>query len=112
MAQLRHDRVEFEKRSAVVLIVGADGPNAFRRYWEENDIPFVGLADLRSRVAELYAQEVNLFKFGRMPAMFVIDLDGRIHYAHYGQSMSDIPPNQRIFEALDEILQNVVKKDG
>jgi peroxiredoxin Q/BCP len=100
---LRQDRAEFEKRNAAVLIVGPDGPKAFRRYWEENDIPFIGLADLRSRVAELYHQEVNLFKFGRMPALFLIDRAGSIQLAHYGSSMSDIPANDCLFQALDEI---------
>jgi peroxiredoxin len=102
---LRQDRTEFEKRGAAVLIVGPDGPHTFHKYWEENDIPFVGLADLRSRVAELYAQEVNLFKFGRMPAMFVVDKMGIIQYAHYGQSMSDIPANHCLFQALDGIIR-------
>ena len=87
-----------------LLVLGPDGPNAFRRYWEENDMPFIGLADIRSRVAEQYYQEVNLFKLGRMPALFVIDLHGAIRYAHYGDSMSDIPENEEVFAVLDEIL--------
>lgn len=100
---MRQDRAEFATRNTVVLIVGPDGPNAFKLYWEENDIPFTGLADLRSRVAGMYDQEVNLFKFGRMPALFVIDKAGIIQYAHYGSSMSDIPANSQLFQVLDEL---------
>ena len=66
-------------------------------------MPFIGLPDLRSRVANQYEQEVNLFKLGRMPALFVIDLDGMIRYAHYGDSMSDIPPNEEVLAAVDAI---------
>ena len=66
-------------------------------------MPFIGLPDLRSRVAAQYEQEVNLFKLGRMPALFVIDLEGQIRYAHYGDSMKDIPPNTEIFSVLDEL---------
>jgi peroxiredoxin Q/BCP len=103
MAQLRQDKAKFNESGAVVLILGPDGPNAFRKYWEENDIPFIGLPDLRSRVAALYEQEVNLFKFGRMPALFVIDLEGIIRYAHYGDSMEDIPANEVILDVLEQL---------
>lgn len=66
-------------------------------------MPFIGLPDLRSRVANRYYQEVNLFKFGRMPALFVIDRQGVIRFAHYGDSMQDIPPNELVLEVLDQI---------
>lgn len=63
----------------------------------------VGLADVGSKVAGLYDQEVSLFKFGRMPAMMVIDRKGLIRYRHYGQSMSDIPGNSEIFAVIDQV---------
>ena len=85
------------------MVVGPDGPRAFQKYWQENDMPFAGLADPRSRVANRYYQEVNLLKFGRMPAIFVIDLDGKIRYAHYGDAMSDLPPNQDLLDVIDAI---------
>ena len=102
---MRQDHAEFEARGATILILGPDGPNAFRKYWAENDKPFIGLPDPRSRVAKRYEQEVNLFKFGRMPALFVIDLDGVIRFAHYGDSMADIPTNERVLSVVDQILQ-------
>jgi peroxiredoxin len=96
---------EFARRDAAVIVLGPDGSNAFRKYWQEHDLPFTGLADLRSRVAGRYDQEVNLFKLGRMPALFVIDLQGIIRFAHYGDSMADIPDNAVVLAALDEILR-------
>ena len=66
-------------------------------------MPFIGLPDLQSRVAQQYDQEVNLFKLGRMPAMFVIDLDGKIRFLHYGKSMSDIPFNKAVLDILEQI---------
>jgi peroxiredoxin len=100
---LRQDHALFEQRGAVVLVIGPDGPNAFRKYWEENELPFPGLADLRSRVADQYYQEVNLFKLGRMPALFIIDPQGQVRYAHYGDSMKDIPPNEEVLSILDSL---------
>ncbi len=103
MAQLRQDYVEFVNRNAEVITLGPDGPNAFKRYWEKESMPFIGLADVRSVISDQYAQEVNWLKLGRMPAVFVIDYKGMIEYVHYGSSMSDIPGNQEILKIIDGI---------
>jgi len=87
------------------MALGPDGPNAFKRYWESEQIPFIGLPDIKSKVSDTYYQEVNLFKLGRMPAIFVIDRQGMIRFAHYGDSMKDIPPNQVILDVLDQLPQ-------
>jgi peroxiredoxin len=100
---LRQDYALFQARGAEIIALGPDGPNAFRRYWQENDLPFIGCPDLHSRVADQFHQEVNLFKLGRMPAIFVLDKGGQIRYSHYGDSMSDIPPNKDILTILDQI---------
>ncbi len=100
---MRQDYDQFTARGAEILALGPDGPRAFQRYWEQEGMPFPGLADIHSRVASQYEQEVNLFKLGRMPAMFVIDRQGRMRYSHYGESMQDIPPDQAILEVLDDL---------
>ncbi len=38
-----------------------------------------------------------------MPALFVIDQEGVIHYAHYGDSMSDIPENGEVLNVIKKI---------
>ena len=48
-------------------------------------------------------QEWKLFKLGRMPALLVIDAQQIIRYAHYGDSMSDIPRNEEILKVLEEL---------
>jgi peroxiredoxin len=85
--------------------MGPDGPKAFKRYWQENEMPFVGMADIKSKTADQYDQEVNILKLGRMPAVFVIDIEGKIRYRHYALKMSDLPENQELFEVLDSIKQ-------
>lgn len=100
---MRQDYVEFERRRALIIVLGPDGPNAFRRYWQQEQMPFIGCADIKSRVASQFAQEVNLLKLGRMPAVFIIDRAGYIRYLHYGSSMSDIPPNQELLGVLDNL---------
>ena len=98
---MRQDYDEFLRRGVEIIAIGPDGPNAFKRYWELETIPFVGCADIKNQVADQYYQEVNWFKLGRMPAIFVIDQTGDIRYAHYGDSMSDIPADQEVLNLLD-----------
>jgi peroxiredoxin len=102
---LRDDYAAFTAREAEILAVGPDGPKAFQRYWESEKLPFIGLPDPRHRVANVYKQQVKLFKLGRMPMLSVVDKDGFIRYSHFGNSMSDIPENQVILDLLDELNQ-------
>lgn len=103
MAQLRQDYAKFVERNAEVIAIGPDSESDFVNYWKKNDMPFVGLADSDHRVARLYDQEVNLLKFGRIPAQLVIDKEGIVRYVHYSRSMSDIPDNDEILKIIDDI---------
>jgi peroxiredoxin len=103
MAQLRQDYPEFVRRGAQILVTGPEDSSGFARYWQENDLPFVGLPDPEHRVLKLFGQQVNLFKFGRMPAQVVVDRLGIARYIHYGHSMEDIPANAEILEILDSL---------
>ena len=105
MAQLRQDYDEFVRRGAEVIAVGPEDATAFARYWEKEQLPFVGLPDLKHTVLKRYGQEVKLFKLGRMPAQMIIDRQGQVRYIHYGHSMSDIPPNDEILTLLDDLNQ-------
>lgn len=100
---MRQDYAQFVERQAEILVVGPDGPRAFQRTWEKEGFPFVGLADPQHTVADLYEQEVNLFKLGRMPAVVVVDKEGRMVYRHHAHSMSDIPANADLWLVLDAL---------
>jgi peroxiredoxin Q/BCP len=66
-------------------------------------MPFPGLPDPKHTVANLYGQEWNLFKLGRVPALMLVDKKGNIRYQHYSDSMTDIPENSLILAMLDKI---------
>lgn len=100
MAQLRHDFEKFVNEKTVILVVGPENAGTFKTYWQENELPFIGLPDPSHSVLKLYGQEIKLFKFGRMPAMAIIDREGRVRFVHYGHSMSDIPDNENILSEL------------
>jgi peroxiredoxin len=106
MAQLRQDYQEFVKRDTEILVVGPEKPEAFKEYWEKEQLPFVGLPNPDHSVAKLFGQQVRLLKLGRMPALVVIDKQGRVHYQHHGNSMRDIPENERILNMLDKLNRN------
>lgn len=103
MAQLRHDYLKFVAYEAEIVVVGPEDKAAFARYWQKEVFPFVGLPDPEHRVADLYGQQVKLLKFGRLPALMVVDKNGQIRYQHYGDSMRDIPANSEILALLEQL---------
>lgn len=99
---MRRDYQDFAKRDTEVLVVGSEGAESFRRLWQEEDLPFVGLPDPQHQIQNLYGQEVKALKLGRMPAQVLVDKSGTVKYAHYGNSMADIPASTEILGLIDE----------
>ena len=106
MAQLRQDYQQLVERGAVVIVVGPEDAQAFRRYWQAESLPFIGLPDPGHTVLKRYGQEVNLFKLGRMPAQVIVDREGVARFAHYGHAMDDIPSNEELLSILDGLQGN------
>ena len=105
MAQLRQDYAKFVARGAEVVAIGPEDGPTFAQWWQEHEMPFVGLADPDHVVADLYGQKVNPLKLGRMPALFVIDKQGLVRYEHHSTAMWDIPSNDEILQLLDQLNQ-------
>jgi peroxiredoxin Q/BCP len=103
MAQLRQDYHQFVKRGAEIVVIGPERPAVFKKYWDQNQFPFIGLPDPDHTVAERYHQQVNWLKLGRMPAVVVVDRAGQVYYQHHGDSMRDIPTNECLLTLLDEL---------
>ena len=107
MAQLRHDYKKFIEKDAVILVIGPDSEEDFKKYWSENDMPFIGLPDPGHSVLKEYGQEIKIFRFGRMPAQMIIDKEGVLRFVYYGDSMSDIPTDKEMLDLLDELQKQV-----
>lgn len=103
MAQLRRSYQKFIDRQAEVIAVGPEKAEVFAHFWRGNKMPFPGIPDPRHDIAKLYGQQIKLTKWGRMPALVVIDKAGKMRYAHYGDSMSDIPSDDEILSMLDDL---------
>jgi len=103
MAQLcRHYR-EFVRRNARVIVVGPEDAQTFSKWWLGHRMPFIGIHDPEHKVANLYGQEFNILKLGRMPEVVVVDKDGNLRLKHKGKFIGDILSNKKILALLDEI---------
>ncbi|MCL4272446.1 MAG: redoxin domain-containing protein [Anaerolineales bacterium] len=100
---MRDHYSDFLSRGAEILAVGPNDMKSFQKYWETENIPYIGLPDPDHKVARLYRQEVNIFKLGRMPLNCIVDTSGRIRYVHYSANMSDIPDNETFLNVIDEL---------
>jgi peroxiredoxin len=107
MAQLRQDYDKFTVQETEILVVGPDNAKAFSEYWQKNDLSFIGLPDPTHSVLKLYGQEVNLFKFGRMPAQVAINKQGIARFVHYGHDATDIPANEEILDLLKTMNEEI-----
>lgn len=87
------------------MAVGPDPQIAFKMYWAKEKMPFPGLSDSNHAVADLYGQEVKLLKFGRMPALLIVDKKGRVRFAHYAENMKDYPELQEMLDVLDNLAR-------
>lgn len=105
MAQLRQDYDKFVALDTEIVVVGPDDAEDFQEYWQEHNLPFVGLPDPEHTVLKQYGQEIKLFRLGRMPAQVIIDKVGQARYVHYGHSMRDIPENTELLPLLQSLEQ-------
>ena len=54
-------------------------------------------------VSKMLNQQVKITKLGRMPGLLIVDKQGIVQYAYYGDSMKDIPENDVLFKELEKI---------
>jgi peroxiredoxin len=59
--------------------------------------------DEDKKVVKMLHQEVRIIKLGRMPGLLIIDKNGVIQFAYYGENMHDIPKNEVLFEVLEKL---------
>jgi len=101
MAQLRQDYQQFIDRNTEIIAIGPEGASEFKEWWDEHQMPFTGIADPKHVIADTYGQQVKLIKLGRMPASILVDKHGQIRYAHFGETMADIPGTEEMLSLID-----------
>jgi peroxiredoxin Q/BCP len=108
MAQLRQDYQKFVERNTEVIAVGPEDARAFTKWWHEHEMPFIGIPDPKHDIGKLYNQQFKLLRGGRLPAMAVIDMEGKTRLMRYSDFPADITPNQEVLSLLDKL--NMGKK--
>ncbi len=103
MAQLRQNYQKFTSRGAEIIAVGPEDAKSFADWWQAHDMPFIGLPDPDHVIARLFSQEVKLLKGGRMPALVVVDREGKIRFKHYADFPGDIPSDNYVLSLLDDL---------
>ena len=104
MGRLRNDFAKFEKLNTYLYPILVDGPkNASKMEQKYAASKFAVFYDEKNEVSKILHQEKKILKLGRMPGLIVVDKEGIIQYAYYGDSMKDIPKNETILEILQKL---------
>lgn len=94
----------FDERDSIIFPILSDnekGAKKLESICDECQIPI--FFDKKKKVVKELNQEVIITKLGRMPAVIIVDKEGIIRYAYFGESMSDIPENQVLLDVLDDL---------
>ena len=64
MAQLHQEYDLFLAEEAEGIVVGPENSKVFKKYFGENNLPFVGIPDPKHTVLKRYGQEINFSNLG------------------------------------------------
>jgi alkyl hydroperoxide reductase subunit AhpC len=98
---LRETYASFQQRGAAVLCVAPHNPDETRALASDLALPFPVLADQDRAVFLAYAVESRAWSLGQRPAVYIVDRDGLIRYAHVGAQQWNIPPMTALLGVLD-----------
>jgi peroxiredoxin len=112
MAQLRQDYQKFVERNTEIIAVGPEDASAFTNWWHEHQMPFIGIPDPKHEIAKLYNQQFKLVRGGRLPALAVIDKEGKIRKMHYANLPSDILSDEEVLSLLDSLNKEVTSTEN
>ena len=102
-AELRKDYEKFIELNAYLYPILADKESNAKKLEQKYARKYPVFYDETKQVPNMLKQEVKIFKLGRMPGLLIIDKNGIIQYAYYGENMHDIPSNEEILEVLKKI---------
>ncbi|MCP4764583.1 MAG: peroxiredoxin family protein [archaeon] len=104
MAELRKDYEKFEEMNAYlypVLVDGIENAQKMEQKYARNK--YAIYYDESKKVSKMLSQQIKVTKLGRMPGLLIVDKQGIVQYAYYGDSMKDIPENKVLFEVIERI---------
>lgn len=93
----------FVQSDTEVIAVGPDGKEAFAAFFGAQRIPFPGIPDPDETVLGSYGQQSAWWRFGRLPAQFLIDRKGIVRYVEYGRNMRDFTSADELIVLIDKM---------
>ena len=102
---MRQDYQKFVESNTEVVVVGPEDTKTFSTWWHEHQMPIVGIPDPQHDIAKLYSQQFKLLRGGRLPALVVIDINGKIRLLHYADLPGDIPSDEDVLTLLEKLNQ-------
>lgn len=109
---MRDDHAAFERLGAAIVVITRHDAEAMRKKWREARLPYPGVADPEGQITARFGQQWKLFALGRMPAQVIVDCQGKVALAHYGEGMSDIIPNAEVLDRLRALRDGCPGGDG
>ena len=100
---MRDDYQRFQNAEAEVVAVAPDTIENARSFFERHRLPFPCLADPDRRVFRMYDVQSRLVSLGQRPALFVIDKEGIVQYAHLGSQQWEIPTDETVLAQLEAL---------
>lgn len=101
---MRDDFLRYREVNARIAVVVRDDAESLAEYWAKEKLPYIGIPDSKARLGDLYGQQWKASRLGLMPALFIVDTQGRIAYSHYSDGMSDIPENDVVITILTNLI--------
>lgn len=106
MVQLEQVQFLFEQRNARLVGISADPPVTVMRTHNELGITFTLLPDDKRRLIRLYDHRERFSQLNiHNPAVYIVDHEGIVRYAYFGEHAADRPSPAEILQALDRLQQ-------
>lgn len=102
-ANLRKDYEKFEEKDVYLYAILVDNEENAKKLEQKYAKKYPVFYDQTKKVVQMFHQEIKITKLGRMPGLLIVDKQGIVQYAYYGDSMKDIPDNNTLFEVIDKI---------
>lgn len=87
----------------MVLAVTRDSEAAAKEYFASHQLPFDCLLDPEGDVYRQYEVKSEAVSLGQRPALFIIDAQGVVQFAHVGWQQWEIPRNEDVLRVCDAI---------
>ena len=88
-----------------MLAISAESPQRSESYLRSHPLPYPTLVDADHEVFDAYDVTSRLISLGQRPALFVVDADGVVRYAHRALSGLTYRPTDELVEAVEALAK-------